>query len=79
MNSSCTRNGWPRRSDSSSKTGIRTASKACSNTSGCANLGRPYHRGPGGYDPAIHPFFLRLMEKFDISYRLEDKPDWSRW
>ena len=29
------------------------------------------------YDPAIHPFFLRLMEKFDISYRLEDKPDWS--
>jgi internalin A len=23
------------------------------------------------YDPSLHPFFLRLMEKFDISYRLE--------
>ena len=29
--------------------------------------GRPY---PARY----HPYFLRLMEKFDISYRLEDQP-----
>jgi internalin A len=26
---------------------------------------------PGGYPPRYHPYFLRLMEKFDISYRLE--------
>jgi len=26
----------------------------------------------GGYDPRYYPYFLRLMEKFDISYRLED-------
>ena len=25
------------------------------------------------YDPAFHPFFLRLMEKFDISYRMPDQ------
>ena len=25
------------------------------------------------YDPAFHPFFLRLMEKFDISYRIPDQ------
>jgi internalin A len=25
------------------------------------------------YDPALHPYFLRLMEKFDISYRVPDK------
>jgi energy-coupling factor transporter ATP-binding protein EcfA2 len=24
------------------------------------------------YDPSLYPFFLRLMEKFDVSYRLED-------
>jgi internalin A len=24
------------------------------------------------YDPEIYPFFLRLMEKYDVSYRLED-------
>lgn len=24
------------------------------------------------YDNALHPFFLRLMEKFDVSYRLDD-------
>lgn len=24
------------------------------------------------YDPAIYPFFLRLMERFDVSYRLEE-------
>ncbi len=23
------------------------------------------------YDPALHPYFLRLMEKYDVSYRLE--------
>jgi internalin A len=26
----------------------------------------------GGYPARYHPYFLRLMEKFDISYRLED-------
>jgi internalin A len=26
----------------------------------------------GGYDAKYHPYFLRLMEKFDISYRLDD-------
>ena len=26
----------------------------------------------GGYDRRYHPYFLRLMEKFDISYRLEN-------
>ena len=29
--------------------------------------------GPG-YPERYHPYFLRLMEKFDISYRLEDDP-----
>jgi GTPase SAR1 family protein len=24
------------------------------------------------YEPRFHPYFLRLMEKFDVSYRLED-------
>ncbi len=24
------------------------------------------------YDPALYPFFLRLMEKYDVAYRLED-------
>jgi internalin A len=24
------------------------------------------------YDPALYPFFLRLMEKYDVSYRLEE-------
>jgi Leucine-rich repeat (LRR) protein len=27
--------------------------------------------GEPRYDPALHPFFLRLMEKYDVSYRLE--------
>jgi Leucine-rich repeat (LRR) protein len=39
-----------------------------------------YDHGVAGrdrYDPAVHPFFLRLMEKFDISYRLEDVPGCS--
>ncbi len=31
-----------------------------------------WHHPAGGYDPRYHPYFLRLMEKFDISYRLED-------
>jgi internalin A len=35
-----------------------------------ARLGQIWH-GAGGYDPRYHPYFLRLMEKFDISYRLE--------
>ena len=26
------------------------------------------------YDPSCHPFFLRLMEKFDISYRFPEEP-----
>ena len=26
------------------------------------------------YPPEVHPFFLRLMEKYDVSYRLEDEP-----
>ena len=26
------------------------------------------------YPPDLHPFFLRLMEKYDVSYRLEDEP-----
>jgi hypothetical protein len=26
----------------------------------------------GGYPARYHPYFLRLMEKFDISYRLDD-------
>ncbi len=25
------------------------------------------------YDPALYPFFLRLMEKYDVSYRLPDE------
>jgi internalin A len=39
-----------------------------------------YDHGIAGrerYDPRLHPFFLRLMEKFDVSYRLEDVPDSS--
>lgn len=28
---------------------------------------------PGGYDSRHYPYFLRLMEKFDICYRLEDR------
>lgn len=26
------------------------------------------------YDPSEHPYFLRLMEKFDVSYRLPEQP-----
>lgn len=29
------------------------------------------------YDPQFHPYFLRLMEKFDISFRLSDEGDRS--
>jgi GTPase SAR1 family protein len=25
------------------------------------------------YEPLLHPFFLRLMEKYDVSYRLQDE------
>ena len=28
--------------------------------------------GEPRYDPFLYPFFLRLMEKYDVSYRLED-------
>ena len=38
-------------------------------TRGC---GRSGSDPAGGYDARYHPYFLRLMEKFDISYRLED-------
>ncbi len=29
-------------------------------------------KGEQQYDPALYPFFLRLMEKYDVSYRLPD-------
>ena len=33
------------------------------------------HKNPDfeSYDPALHPYFLRLMEKFDVSYRLDEQ------
>ena len=37
-----------------------------------ARLRQIWHHPAGGYDPRYHPYFLRLMEKFDISYRFED-------
>jgi internalin A len=33
--------------------------------------------GADGYDPEYYPYFLRLMEKFDVSYRLDEDPDRS--
>ncbi|GHJ47412.1 hypothetical protein Cs7R123_47540 [Catellatospora sp. TT07R-123] len=33
--------------------------------------------GEDGYAAEHHPYFLRLMEKFDVSYRLTDDPDRS--
>ena len=33
--------------------------------------------GTNGYDPEYYPYFLRLMEKFDVSYRLDEDPDQS--
>jgi hypothetical protein len=33
--------------------------------------------GTDGYDPEYYPYFLRLMEKFDVSYRLDEDPDQS--
>lgn len=41
-----------------------------------ARLGEIWQRPPEGpgYPERYHPYFLRLMEKFDISYRLEDDP-----
>ena len=29
-------------------------------------------KGEQQYDPTLYPFFLRLMEKYDVSYRLPD-------
>ncbi len=39
-----------------------------------ARLATIWRDTPDGfsYPPRFHPFFLRLMEKFDVSYRLED-------
>ena len=37
-----------------------------------ARLRQIWHDPVGGYDRRYYPYFLRLMEKFDISYRLED-------
>ena len=34
-------------------------------------LDHPFENEPR-YDPALYPFFLRLMEKYDVSYRLPD-------
>jgi internalin A len=31
----------------------------------------PFITDPQRYEPALYPFFLRLMEKYDVSYRLE--------
>jgi internalin A len=39
-----------------------------------ARLRDIWHDGEKGYPARYHPYFLRLMEKFDISYRLEDEP-----
>jgi internalin A len=41
-----------------------------------AHLAQIWQDRPGGpaYPTRYHPYFLRLMEKFDISYRLEDDP-----
>jgi len=33
---------------------------------------RQIWRDRAGYEPRYHPYFLRLMEKFDISYRMEN-------
>jgi internalin A len=38
-----------------------------------AEIWHDHHvQGRQRYATALHPFFLRLMEKFDVSYRLED-------
>jgi GTPase SAR1 family protein len=39
-----------------------------------ARLAEIWHGGPNGlgYPARYYPYFLRLMEKFDVSYRLED-------
>ena len=41
-----------------------------------ARLAQIWENRPGGpvYPAHYHPYFLRLMEKFDVSYRLEDDP-----
>ncbi|MBQ0894653.1 hypothetical protein KBX37_16365 [Micromonospora sp. U56] len=35
---------------------------------------QPAIAGEEGYPAELHPYFLRLMEKFDITYRLPDEP-----
>jgi hypothetical protein len=37
-----------------------------------ARLKEIWQLHPGGYAPHYHPYFLRLMEKFDISHRLDE-------
>lgn len=39
-----------------------------------ARLKAIWHDRPDGYDSRYHRYFLRLMEKFDISYRLDSDP-----
>jgi internalin A len=39
-----------------------------------ARLREIWHSGPDAYPARYYPYFLRLMEKFDISYRLGDEP-----
>ena len=41
-----------------------------------ARLAQIWENRPDGpvYSARYHPYFLRLMEKFDVSYRLEDDP-----
>jgi internalin A len=34
-------------------------------------LRQVWHDRADGYEPRYYPYFLRLMEKFDISYRIE--------
>lgn len=36
-------------------------------------LGAIWQEREGGYPAEYHPYFLRLMEKFDVSYRLDDE------
>ncbi|MBB4981459.1 COR domain-containing protein [Streptomyces nymphaeiformis] len=38
-----------------------------------ASLARIWGGGEIGYDEKLHPYFLRLMEKFDVSYRIPEE------
>ncbi|MFD9411294.1 COR domain-containing protein [Streptomyces sp. NPDC059989] len=38
-----------------------------------SSLARIWGDAERGYVPEMHPYFLRLMEKFDISYRIHDE------